>query len=198
MKVIDLFNKMANKQISKNSKYKFYDTNNEFYYNGYTFKYISDDKDVFKENSLTDYILCEEIEIIEEPKTKFNVGDQIMVKKDLKVGFDYANYMFIEPMKQCRGKKAKIIEVRKSIDGSIYYNIDISTYNFPAEMLELFEEPREDKLKGINKIQYYYKNTYGNISQHKKSEIDIIDKINEIIENQNKIIKVINANSNRK
>ena len=56
--------------------------------------------------------------------------------------------------------------------------------------IEIIEEPKEE-LEEIDKIQYYYKNTYGNISQHKKSETDIIDKINELIESQNNMIKKI-------
>lgn len=46
--------------------------------------------------------------------------------------------------------------------------------------VEIIEEPQEHKIP--EKINYKYKNMYGNISQHKQSEIDIIDKINEILD----------------
>src|SRR5574344_1302982 len=39
----------------------------------------------------------------------------------------------------------------------------------------------------IEEIKYCYKNTYGRISQHKASEIDILDKLNEVIRKVNKI-----------
>lgn len=59
--------------------------------------------------------------------------------------------------------------------------------------IEIIEDSKEE-LEEIDKIQYYYKNTYGNISQHKKSEIDIVDKINELITNQNKIVRELKVN----
>ena len=48
------------------------------------------------------------------------------------------------------------------------------------EEVKIIEEPQEHKIP--EKINYKYKNMYGNISQHKQSEIDIIDKINEILD----------------
>lgn len=38
----------------------------------------------------------------------------------------------------------------------------------------------------IEKLSYNYLNTYGNVSQHRKSEEPLIDKINEIIDYINK------------
>ena len=50
------------------------------------------------------------------------------------------------------------------------------------DTVEIIED--NDKLE---KIDYKYKNTYGNISQHRKSEEPLIDTINKIIDHINKI-----------
>ncbi len=47
--------------------------------------------------------------------------------------------------------------------------------------VEIIEEDKE-----IEKLDYKYVNTYGNVSQHRKSEEPLIDKINELIDEINK------------
>jgi hypothetical protein len=59
--------------------------------------------------------------------------------------------------------------------------------------IEIIEEPKEE-FEEIEKIGFIYNNTYGNRSQHKKSEEPLINAINELIENQNKIIRELKAN----
>ena len=56
---------------------------------------------------------------------------------------------------------------------------DFSNINDEIEIIE------EDK--PIEKLEYKYRNTYGNVSQHRKSEEPIIDKINEIIDKLNEL-----------
>jgi len=47
----------------------------------------------------------------------------------------------------------------------------------------LVEKGIVEKEKKIpEKLDYKYRNIYGRISQHKSSEIDIIDKINEVLD----------------
>jgi len=48
----------------------------------------------------------------------------------------------------------------------------------------VFKDYEEDKK--IEKLDYGYLNSYGNKSYHKQSELEIIDKINEIIDAINK------------
>ena len=52
-------------------------------------------------------------------------------------------------------------------------------YSNLNDEIELIEEPKEVELP--NKLDYKYKNTYGNTSQCKHSEIRIIDTINGLI-----------------
>lgn len=47
----------------------------------------------------------------------------------------------------------------------------------------------KNNFENIEELSYKYVNTYGNISQHRKSEEPLIDKINLLIKNQNKIIE---------
>ena len=80
-----------------------------------------------------------------------------------------------EIIKHCEQAKEKFRETRL-LPTSSYY---MGYHDMAAEILEIIEAT--EKNKGIEKLNYYYKNTYGRISQHKASEIDIVDKINEII-----------------
>lgn len=50
------------------------------------------------------------------------------------------------------------------------------------EDVEIIEEPKK-----IEKLDYKYVNTYGNVSQHRKSEEPLIDKINELIDEINNL-----------
>ena len=47
----------------------------------------------------------------------------------------------------------------------------------------------EELDNNIEKLDYTYKNMYGNISQHRQSEKELIDKINEIIDVINELKK---------
>ena len=58
---------------------------------------------------------------------------------------------------------------------------DISVLNNEVEIVG--EE------KEIEELDYTYVNSYGNISRHKKSEEAIIDKINELVSEVNKLKK---------
>lgn len=58
--------------------------------------------------------------------------------------------------------------------------LNYKVLNKEFQLYCVLEEPQEHKIP--EKINYKYKNMYGNISQHKQSEIDIIDKINEILD----------------
>ena len=53
---------------------------------------------------------------------------------------------------------------------------------FLNDYVEIIEEPKK-----IEKLDYKYVNTYGNVSQHRKSEEPLIDKINELIDEINNL-----------
>lgn len=66
-----------------------------------------------------------------------------------------------------------------------------SDYNITLcldETVEILDD-EEDEFKEIEPLTFEYKNMYGNISQHRQSERDLIDAINDLIENQNKLIE---------
>ena len=65
--------------------------------------------------------------------------------------------------------------------------------NYGVEIIEELEDKEYDDIEELN---YKYVNTYGNISQHRKSEEPLIDTINALIKNQKKIIEKLNKNSN--
>lgn len=56
--------------------------------------------------------------------------------------------------------------------------------NDEVEIIEEVEKPKK-----IEPLEFKYTNTYGNVSQHKASERDIIDKINEISKAVNYLLK---------
>lgn len=56
------------------------------------------------------------------------------------------------------------------------------TIKFINDEVEIIE-----KSKKIEKLDYKYVNTYGNVSQHRKSEEPLIDKINELIDEINNL-----------
>ena len=56
--------------------------------------------------------------------------------------------------------------------------------NYTFEIIEEIEKP-----KNIEELSFKYTNTYGNASQHKASEKDIINKINEISKAVNYLLK---------
>lgn len=58
-------------------------------------------------------------------------------------------------------------------------------YKVLQKDFEIYKVIEED----IEELNYKYINTYGNISQHRKSEEQLIDKINELVRELNKIKK---------
>ena len=65
---------------------------------------------------------------------------------------------------------------------TIVYAIDLLEFEF--EIIEEIEKPKE-----IEELSFKYTNTYGNVSQHKASERDIINKINELSKAANYLLK---------
>ena len=55
--------------------------------------------------------------------------------------------------------------------------------------IEIIEEVEDKEYEDIEELSYKYINTYGNVSQHRKSEEPLIDTINALIRNQEKIIE---------
>lgn len=88
-------------------------------------------------------------------------------------------------------KKIKWLEqiYEYSDNDKFYYQNGYSMYrdfytegNCLNEDVEIIEEPKK-----IEKLDYKYVNTYGNVSQHRKSEEPLIDKINELIDEINNL-----------
>lgn len=86
-----------------------------------------------------------------------------------------------------------IFERTESFDITQMYNFWDGNYNhfwltsytiLLDEEIEIIEEEKE-----IEELDYTYVNSYGNISQHKKSEEPIIDKINELVREIKKLKK---------
>lgn len=100
----------------------------------------------------------------------------------------------------------------KYLDNDYYYNNDdgvyyraytssqlISDIDYFSELndeIEIIDESKNYEFEKIEKLGFIYNNTYGNRSQHRKSEEPLINAINQLIENQNKIIEKINEKSN--
>ena len=97
--------------------------------------------------------------------------------------------------------KGENVPERIKYDGEIYvYNYEVEDYEYPEKVgwlmdisrnngnsflndeIEIIEEEKE-----IEELDYTYVNSYGNISQRKKSEEPIIDKINELVREVNKL-----------
>lgn len=103
----------------------------------------------------------------EEVPQKIKVGNKIYNYETFNIGKgdDY----FTAEWEEVKG-------YRISYDGAYCY-LEIRDYNLNDEV-----EILEDEKKIPEKLDYKYINSYGNISQHKKSEEPIINKINEILD----------------
>lgn len=66
-------------------------------------------------------------------------------------------------------------------------NGTLFTYYVLKSILNEEVEILEDIQKKIEKLNYKYRNMYGNISAHRHSEVDIIDKVNELVDEINKL-----------
>ena len=65
-------------------------------------------------------------------------------------------------------------------DSEIDWKYTVMEYiNDEIEIIE--DTPKEEK-KIPKKLDYQYRNLYGRLSQHKQSEIDIIDTLNQVID----------------
>lgn len=60
--------------------------------------------------------------------------------------------------------------------------------------IEIIKEVEDKEYEDIEELGYKYINTYGNISQHRKSEEPLIDTINALIRNQKYILERVNKN----
>lgn len=87
-------------------------------------------------------------------------------------------------------KHIKYENIDLYFDGVSYYDkegnytiLDILSANNQA-LTHLYDKVEiiEEQKKIPEKLDYKYRNTYGNISQHKQSEIDIIDTLNSVID----------------
>lgn len=93
--------------------------------------------------------------------------------------------------------KRYVHEINKYSDSSTYclggyFALDMSL----DHKVKVLEELEYKEYEDIEELSYKYVNTYGNISQHRKSEEPLIDTINALIKNQKKIIEKLNKNNN--
>lgn len=76
------------------------------------------------------------------------------------------------------------------LDGCNYWLRNGEKYDFwLSDEVEIIEEVEDKGYEDIKELSYKYVNTYGNVSQHRKSEEPLIDTINALIRNQQKIIE---------
>ena len=75
---------------------------------------------------------------------KFKIGDKVMVRKNLKEGRGYGSDVFMEEMKEFRGK---IVTIDKVCKDGYYIKEDNNVWNYTDEMLEKVEYTYEDLKK---------------------------------------------------
>lgn len=81
------------------------------------------------------------------------------------------------------------------IDEDEDYVFSCSRYDITSMLdgeAEVLEEVEDKEYEDIEEVSYKYVNTYGNISQHRKSEEPLIDTINALIRNQKYILEQLN------
>ena len=73
----------------------------------------------------------------ENEMSKFNVGDKVIIRKDLKVGKSYNGYIFTSRMERYKGKEATVITASREKNPSTYkLDIDDKFYCWTDDMLE--------------------------------------------------------------
>lgn len=119
--------------------------------------------------------------------------DYVGIEKETNVNFYLSSYIGNNYISDIFTDEVEIIEeepnpiTKESIEALGYACGEIrklfeNGWNKSLENKPLIEEPKK-----IEKIDYKYVNTYGNVSQHRKSEEPLIDKINELIDEINNL-----------
>ena len=85
----------------------------------------------------------------------------------------------------CEGEYIRFDAYGNLIYLSKEYNI-LKCLNYEVVIIE---EVENKEYEDIEEMSYKYVNTYGNISQHRKSEEPLIDTINALIRNQKYILE---------
>ena len=108
-------------------------------------------------------------------------------------------YELLGLIKECKQPERVIYEKHIYIyDGDNYYNDSTGSYLIDSLISTLSDidlankkniEIIEDKPNQILELDYKYKNTYGRVSDHKHSELEIIDKVNELTKAVNYLLE---------
>lgn len=103
----------------------------------------------------------------------------------------YCSTMIYKDKKLCWEDSKQEVAVR-------YLTTDSCSNSFYIykHLLIPIEESKNYEFEKIEKLGFIYNNTYGNRSQHRKSEEPLINAINQLIKNQEKIIDKINKKNN--
>ncbi len=64
-----------------------------------------------------------------------NVGDKVQVKQTLKEDKEYGQVLFVEPMKEYKGKTDTVVEKMNRTDGATAYKLQTSGWAWSEEML---------------------------------------------------------------
>lgn len=109
---------------------------------------------------------------------KFKIGDKVMVRKNLKEGRGYGSDVFMEEMKEFRGK---IVTIDKVCKDGYYIKEDNNVWNYTDEMLEKVEYTYED----LKKSPIGTKITFENKEVLVKDEEDYFENVFKVREIKN-------------
>ena len=76
---------------------------------------------------------------------KFKVGDKVIIRKDLKEGYDFKEYV-TDDMEELAGKIVTITEVWENDGGRYYIKEDMYNYIWSEDMFENSTKPTKEEL----------------------------------------------------
>ena len=119
-------------------------------------------------------------------QTKFQVGDKVFVKTDLKVGEEYNKCIFVDKMEKLKGKITTISFAKKSAtwDEDRYYVEGFNNFYFSNDMLIGLDHCKKARVKKdliADKVYNGYNGYYFNseMAQLLGKEVTIIDEMKD-------------------
>lgn len=114
-------------------------------------------------------------------QTKFQIGDKVFVKTDLKVGEEYNKCIFVYRMEKLKGKITTISFTKKSstCNEDRYYVEGINNFYFSNDMLIGLDHCKKARVKKYLIINKKYNGYYFNseMAQLLGKEVTIVDEI---------------------
>lgn len=116
-------------------------------------------------------------------QTKFQVGDKVFVKTDLKVGEEYNKCIFVDKMEKLKGKITTISFTKKSLtcNEDRYYVEGINNFYFSNDMLIGLDHCKKTRVKKDLIVDKAYNGYYFNseMAQLLGKEVTIIDEMKD-------------------